>query len=143
MASQLAKDPAPLVLVAEDQELVRLYAVGLLEEAGFEVIDVPDAESALRTLARRPDVRVLFTDVQMPGRFDGLELARKVHEQWPNVLFLVTSGDQAPSKPEIADHGHFLAKPYTAGEVLTEIAKLEKEHEERNWQSPGSQILGQ
>jgi hypothetical protein len=63
----------------------------------------------------------------MPGRLDGIELARKVHEQWPNVLLLVTSGALRPPKSEIADHGHFLAKPYTRNELLKEIDNLGRE----------------
>jgi CheY-like chemotaxis protein len=76
----------PVVLVVEDDEITSLYQWDLLVEAGYEVIDVPDAAAALMAMADRPDVRVLFTDVQMPGKLDGIDLARKVHEQWPHVF---------------------------------------------------------
>jgi two-component system, response regulator PdtaR len=79
----LASDPAPVVLVAEDEELVRLYAAHLLADAGYKVVEVANAEAALSAMADRPDIRVLFTDIQMPGKLDGIQLARKVHEQWP------------------------------------------------------------
>lgn len=128
-------DPGPLVIVAEDEELVRLYAAGLLKDAGFEVIDVPDADAALRAIASRPDARVLFTDIQMPGPIDGLELARMVHERWPNVLLLITSGNVAPRRSEIADQGHFLAKPYAGSELLGEIEDLKNEFDERQQRS--------
>ncbi len=117
----------PVVLVVEDEELLRLCAANLLEQAGYEVVDAADADAALDIMARRPDVRVLFTDIQMPGGLDGMELANKVHEQWPHVLLLITSGARRPSTAEIADHGHFLPKPYTREQLLTEIDDLGRE----------------
>ena len=83
-------------------------------------------------MADRADVRVLFTDIQMPGKLDGIQLARKVHEQWPHVLLLITSGGRKPERAEIADHGHFIPKPYAPHEVLREIADLDREAETRN-----------
>jgi CheY-like chemotaxis protein len=80
-----SSDPAPVVLVAEDEEFVRLYAADLLPEAGYKVIDVASADAALEAMAEQPDIRVLFTDIQMPGMLDGIQLARSVHEQWPDV----------------------------------------------------------
>jgi two-component system, response regulator PdtaR len=127
----LSSDPAPVVLVAEDEELVRLYAADLLAAAGYKVIDVASAEAALASMADQPDIRVLFTDIQMPGKLDGIELARKVHEQWPEVLLLITSGGRQPAKAEIADHGHFIAKPYLPNDVLNEIAAMDGEADAR------------
>ena len=114
------------VLVVEEEELLRLYVDGFLEEAGFEVLDAADADAALDIMGRRPDVRVLFTDIQMPGAMNGMELARLVHEHWPQVLLLITSGNSRPSTAEIADHGHFIPKPYRADEVIREIHDLTK-----------------
>jgi two-component system, response regulator PdtaR len=125
------------VLVVEDEELLRLYVDGFLEEAGFEVLDAPDADAALDIMARRPDVRVLFTDIQMPGAMNGMELARLVHEHWPQVLLLITSGNSRPSAAEIADHGHFLPKPYRADEVIREIHDLTQESDARLGPGPG------
>jgi CheY-like chemotaxis protein len=97
-----------VVLVVEDDALLRLDAADQLEGAGFEVVEAANAAQALQVMKTRPDVRVLFTDVEMPGPLDGMELARKVHEQWPNVQLLITSGNKRPAKADIADHGHFL-----------------------------------
>src|SRR5271163_1441568 len=83
--------PKPAILVVEDEELLRLNAADLLEDNGYAVIEAANAEDALRTLERRPDVRLLFTDIQMPGRIDGIELARLVHERWPHILLVMTS----------------------------------------------------
>jgi two-component system, response regulator PdtaR len=126
-----SSDPAPVVLVAEDEELVRLYAADLLTEAGYKVIDVASAEAALEAMAEQPNIRVLFTDIQMPGMLDGIQLARRVHEQWPDVLLLITSGGRQPAKAEIADHGHFIAKPYLPSDVLNEIVAMDSEADAR------------
>ena len=82
-------------------------------------------------MASRSDVGVLFTDIRLPGSVDGMELARLVNEQWSDVLLLITSGDAKPSEAQIADHGHFLAKPYTSDDVLREINDLAREADER------------
>jgi two-component system, response regulator PdtaR len=100
----------PVILLVEDEELLRLCAADLLEERGFRVLEASDADEALRTLAERPDVRLLFTDIQMPGALNGMDLARRVHEQCPNVKLLITSGNLKPSTAEIPDHGHFNLK---------------------------------
>jgi two-component system, response regulator PdtaR len=102
-----------------------------LEAAGFEVVDAPNAHAALDAMAGRPDIQLLFTDIHMPGGINGLELAHLVHERWPHVLLLVTSGNERPAPPEIADHGHFLAKPYRPEEVIREIEILTQEAESR------------
>ena len=73
------------VLVVEDEELLRVYVDGFLEEAGFEVLDAADADAALDIMARRPDVCVLFADIQMPDAMDGMELAHLVHKHWRQV----------------------------------------------------------
>jgi CheY-like chemotaxis protein len=69
------------ILVVEDETLIRLWAADILEENGFSVLEATDADAALKVLESRPDVRLLFTDVQMPGSLDGMELARKVHRR--------------------------------------------------------------
>jgi two-component system, response regulator PdtaR len=130
-------NPPPVVLVVEDEELLRLYAENLLEEAGFEVVEAADADTALEILARRTDVRVLFTDIHLGGKLDGMELARKVHDQWPHVLLLITSGATKPPKTEIAEHGHFLPKPYRRDDVIREIDSLSREVEARAQQQLG------
>jgi two-component system, response regulator PdtaR len=116
-----------VVLLVEDEELLRALAAWRLEEAGFEVVQAANAAEALQVMKSRPDVDVLFTDVQMPGPLDGMGLARKIHEQRPNVLLLVTSGNARPGKGDIPDHGHFLAKPYRSEDVISEIDALARE----------------
>src|SRR5271156_3982846 len=95
------RESSSVVLVVEDEELLRAFAAWQLEEAGFEVLQAANADEALQAMKSRPDVRVLFTDVQMPGRLDGMDLARKIHEQWPKVSSSPpgTVGLQRPTFP--------------------------------------------
>jgi two-component system, response regulator PdtaR len=117
----------PTILVAEDDDLLRMYASELLEENGYTVVEADNAEEALKVMERRKDVRLLFTDIQMPPGCDGLELARQVHTRWPDVLLVITSGQVQPTKAEIADDGRFIRKPYRAKELLGEIDDSIKE----------------
>jgi CheY-like chemotaxis protein len=82
------------ILVVEDEALIRLWVADLLEENGFSVLEAKDADTALTVLESRPDVKLLFTDVQMPGSLNGMELAREVHARWPHILLVITSGEK-------------------------------------------------
>jgi CheY-like chemotaxis protein len=112
-------DVPPVVLVVEDDALIRMGTADQLVQEGYEVLEAGSAAEALAIIRARPEVRVLFTDIDMPGEFDGMELAERVHQRWPEVLLLVTSGRHSLSERDIPDHGMFLSKPY-AGEKLSE-----------------------
>jgi CheY-like chemotaxis protein len=114
----------PLVLVVEDEVFVRMVAVEIAEEADFDVISVATADEALVVLEGRVDVRVVFTDVQMPGTIDGLGLARSVHERWPPVGLIVTSGRGQVSEHDLPEGGRFLAKPYDACTLKRALREL-------------------
>ena len=90
----------PLAVVVDDEELLRIYAAGLLEEHGFKVLEAENAAAALQVLETHKDVRLLFTDIQMPGAQDGMNLAREVHARWPNILLVIASGQSKPPRAE-------------------------------------------
>src|SRR4051794_3459836 len=105
--------PSETVLLVDDDDLVRMFGVDILEEAGFRVIEADSADTALRTLeAQVKAVSVLVTDVHMPGSMDGHELARVVHERWPGIKIVITSGRAQIPPRDIPDHGRFLPKPW-------------------------------
>jgi CheY-like chemotaxis protein len=115
----------PLVLVVEDELLVRMTAVDELEETGFQVLEATNADEALKILeAHSDEVQVLFTDVHMPGSMDGMELAEEVHRRWPHILLLISSGRAQPDPDEIPDHGRFLPKPYYGATLVHSIAGM-------------------
>ena len=107
----------PVILVVDDEALLRLNAIDLMEEAGFDAFESGNAEDALVQLDQHPEVSVLFTDIQMPGRFDGLELARQVHIRRPDIQLILTSGRRRPEPKDIPDDGKFIAKPYDGAAV--------------------------
>lgn len=108
----------PIVLIVEDEPLVRELAVAAIQEAGLEVVEAANADEAIDILQRRCDVGVLFTDVDMPGQLDGLALARLVHEHWPAIRLILTSGR---SLPEPAFDGQFVAKPYSLRQLARTV----------------------
>ena len=93
--ARLVSPGRTVVLVAEDESLVRMFTADFLVEAGYTVIEASSAVAALRQLEVTPNVRVLLTDVEMPGEMDGLELAREVQSRWPEVVIIVTSDGRA------------------------------------------------
>src|SRR5450432_3185422 len=93
----------PTILVVEDDELLRMVAADMLAENGFGVVEAANADAALKLLETRDDVRLLFTDIQMPGSCDGMDLARQVHARWPRILLVITSGHIKPAQAEIPD----------------------------------------
>ena len=112
------------ILVVEDEFLIRLAAVAALDHAGFEVLDAGSAEEALSLLVRRADVAVLFTDINMPGRMNGLDLAFEVRRRWPAIGLLLTSGNARPSDLKMLGGARFLAKPYMAAELVAGMEAL-------------------
>ena len=110
------------VLLVDDEPLVRIVACAGLIDAGFDVVEAVDAEDAIRILRTRDDIAVLFTDVNMPGRLDGLGLAELVHRNWPSVKLVVTSGRIL--KDALPDDGRFLGKPYTLEKMTSLIAEV-------------------
>jgi CheY-like chemotaxis protein len=122
----LSKAPMPpLVLVVEDEPLMRMTAVDGLEEAGFRVREAMNADEALKILeAHSDEVQVLFTDVHMPSSMDGMALAEEVHRRWPHIRPLISSGRAQPGPDEIPDHGRFLPKPYYGATLVHNISGM-------------------
>lgn len=113
--------PHPAVLVVEDDPLTRLDISLALSDAGFAVIEVGDGDSALEILETRQKVDVVFTDVEMPGQLDGLDLTRIIARRWPDLPVLVTSGH---SSAEGFRKDRFFAKPYDPAQVISKARRL-------------------
>ncbi|KQP61869.1 response regulator [Methylobacterium sp. Leaf112] len=116
---------ASVILVVEDDDLVRMNAVEMLEDAGFAVVEARHADEAWDLLHRRSDIGVLFTDVDMPGSMCGVTLAERVCENWPDIRLVLTSGRHRFSAGEVPDHGLFVSKPYQASQVIDAIHRAE------------------
>ncbi len=115
----------PVVLLVEDEPLVRMTAADELDDAGFRVLEAKNADEALVVLeAHSDEVQVLFTDVDMPGSMDGMALAERVYQRWPHVLLLISSGYARPHPDEIPDHGRFVPKPYRGETLVRHITEM-------------------
>ena len=116
--------PGPIVIiVAEDESARRMLAAEVLTEAGYTVVEAARADDALAIIKSRA-VDLLFTDVQMPGSMDGLELARYVRRHWPRVAVLIVSGHSNPASTELPDGSRFLRKPYSTNQLLADVREL-------------------
>ena len=106
------------ILVVEDEPLLRMFNTEMLSEAGFDVVEACDADEALRLLEQIGDIKVVFTDVEMPGHIDGFALAERIETLWPYIKVVVTSGRRLPTASFLAPARCFIQKPYAVNEVL-------------------------
>jgi CheY-like chemotaxis protein len=113
-----------VVLIVEDEPLQRLFVSDFLCDAGIDVVEAGDAPAALELLEAREDVHLLFTDIQMPGAYDGLELARRVRARWPHIHLMLTSGGRTPQGTEFPGKSRFIPKPFSPGEFFRHFHEL-------------------
>ena len=119
--------PKPAVLVVEDEPLIRFTAVDAVEDAGLHALEAHNADEALEVLVAHPQVKVLFTDVDMPGSMNGVQLAGEVHDLRPDVGIVVTSGKHCINEDALPDAGSFLPKPYRPEQLLEVVtSKLDE-----------------
>lgn len=121
---ETARGRKSVVLVVEDETVVRMTAVAVIEESGFEAVAVRNADEAIEALETRSDIQAVFTDVQMPGHMDGLRLAQVIRDRWPPVALLVTSGKRTVVESELPSGGRFLPKPYSPSQIQAVLREL-------------------
>jgi len=115
-------DPVPVVLVVEDEMVLRMRAVDIVQDAGFVPIEAVSADEALKILESRDDIALLFTDIQMPGTMDGLALAHATHNRWPHIKIILVSGQIAVTDADKPDNSRFFPKPI---EILKMVLELQ------------------
>jgi CheY-like chemotaxis protein len=113
----------PVVLVAEDEALVRMLAHEALSVAGFHVLEAAHGREALDILEARRDIALLFSDVDMP-QLDGFSLARLVALRWSHIPILITSGKTSPGRGDLPVCARFPPKPYRPSDLIAEITRL-------------------
>jgi CheY-like chemotaxis protein len=113
-----------VVLVVEDDLLLRMDAADIVRQAGFDVFEAGSADEAIAILEANSNIHLVFTDIQMPGSMDGLKLARFVKDRWPPIKIVATSGLVRVSGNDLPAGGRFLPKPYTPSEVVQTLREL-------------------
>jgi CheY-like chemotaxis protein len=113
-----------VVLIVEDEMLLRMRAVDMVEDAGYTSLEAVDADAAFAILESRSDIALLFTDIQMPGSMDGLKLAHAVHQRWPPIKIILVSGQLRLAKADIPPNSRFFGKPLQAREMIAEMQEM-------------------
>jgi len=118
--------PPPVVLVVEDDVLVRNIVAAYQRECGFDVIEASSADEAIRVLQADVKVDIVFSDVNMPGSMDGFGLAQWVRRERPWLRVILTSGAARTAKEagDLCEQGPILAKPYDHAELERNIRAL-------------------
>ena len=111
-------------LVVEDELMLRMRAVDIVQDAGFEPLEAVSADEAIRILESRNDISVLFTDIQMPGSMDGLKLAHLTHTRWPHIKIILVSGQIAVTNADKPEDSKFFPKPLEIEQMVLELQKM-------------------
>ena len=114
----------PVVLVVEDEMVLRMRAVDIVEDAGFVPIEAVSADEAIKVLESRDDISLLFTDIQMPGSMDGLKLAHATHARWPHIKIILVSGQIAVTDADKPDDSKFFPKPLEIQQMILELQEM-------------------
>jgi CheY-like chemotaxis protein len=112
------------VLVVEDDAILRALAMEIFSDAGFETIEASNADEAVLILETHLDIRIVFTDIDMPGSLDGIKLAACIRDRWPPIEIILTSGQYAPKDYELPPRSVFIPKPYQFTKVVEVLNKM-------------------
>jgi CheY-like chemotaxis protein len=114
----------PVVLVVEDEVLLRWTAVAIIEDAGFDVVEAGTGIEAVSVLEKRSDIRTVFTDIEMPGSINGIQLAHLIRTRWPSIGIMATSGQFRLREDDLPAGARFLHKPYAVANLTDAIREL-------------------
>ena len=114
----------PIVLVVEDEMVLRMRAVDIVVDAGFVPLEAVSADEAMEILESRDDISLLFTDIQMPGSMDGLKLAHAANTRWPNLKIILVSGQIAVTDEDKPIDSQFFPKPLEIEQMVLELQRM-------------------
>jgi two-component system, response regulator PdtaR len=112
------------VLVVEDEPFIRMSTIALLEDAGLRVLEAGNSAEALCILEQHAKIRVLVTDVRMPGAMDGLSLVSRVRRDYPAIRTLVVSGNARAAEAYSSGAASFIIKPYLSHDLVAAVLSL-------------------
>jgi len=114
----------PVILIVDDEFLIRSTTAEAIRDAGFEVVEAGNADQAIAILESRSDVQVVFTDIQMPGLMDGAKLAHAIRNRWPPVRIIATSGQVAVETLDLPAGTLLFPKPYSHWSIAGTLRAL-------------------
>lgn len=111
------------ILIVEDEPLIRFNLVDFFHDKNYIVFEADDADQAIAILDGHNDIRIVLTDVQMPGSMDGIKLAHYIRKRFPPTILVITSGVLSPTRELLPEHSLFFSKPLDPHRVLRHIEK--------------------
>ena len=105
-----------------------MAAVDMVEDAGFDAVEAENADEAVRILEARTDIRIVITDIDMPGSINGLKLAASVRDRWPPIDIIIMSGHVKPRPEDLPPRSVFFSKPYDEGRVAATLKDFAGTH---------------
>ena len=123
MSSPAVPSPPPRVLVVEDEFLIRMTLTEALGDEGFDVVEAETGDAALPMLEADPNIRLLLTDIQLPGRLNGRALAQKARECKPTLPIIYMTGRPDPGDVT-SPLDVFISKPYTLNDICEAARRL-------------------
>ena len=109
------------ILVVDDEALIRMAMISIGEDAGYLVVEAANADEAITLLEHRQGIAAVLTDINMPGSMDGLQLSHVIRARWPRIGLVLTSGRSLAKPADMPAGVHFIAKPYTPGEIVSAL----------------------
>ena len=113
--------PEIVVLIVDDEPIILMDLAEMVAESGYVAIEAANADEAIALLETHPEIRILVTDIEMPGSMDGLKFAAAVRNRWPPVSIIVTSGRIHPADADLPSAAAFLGKPYSTRSMSTAL----------------------
>ncbi len=112
------------ILLVEDEAIIRFELADFFRDAGYEVFEAGDADEAITVLSEDLSIRVVLTDIQLPGSMDGLKLAHYVRDRYPPTVLLLTSGGVHIEDGLLPRDSRFISKPFDATRILKQIEEM-------------------
>lgn len=112
------------VIVVEDEAILRMDISMSREDSGFNVLEASNADEAIKLLEAHPEIRILFSDIDMPGSMDGLKLAEAVRDRWPPIKIIIASGHRELRDDLLSVEGRFFSKPYSHAYVIAAMREM-------------------
>jgi two-component system, response regulator PdtaR len=111
-----------VVLVVEDEPIIQMEAVQVIKDAGYVVLHAANTDDAMTILEERPDIRAVFTEIRVPGRLNGMDLARAIAERWPLIRLIVTSS--ASEVDNFPADWRYIQKVYDGVQIVAALRAL-------------------